>query len=49
VLNVADFACFLNRYAAGSVLANWDGSTTEPVLNVVDFSWFLNAFPAGCP
>jgi hypothetical protein len=48
VLNVQDFACYLNRYAAGDTRANCDGSTTPPVLNVNDFSCFLNAFAAGC-
>ncbi len=49
VLNVTDFACFLNRYAAGHPYANCDGSTTPPVLNVLDFACFLNRFAAGCP
>ena len=48
-LNVLDFACFLNRFAAGDSYANCDGSTTPPVLNVLDFSCFLNRFAAGCP
>jgi Concanavalin A-like lectin/glucanases superfamily len=48
ILNVADFSCFLNAFAAGSAYANCDGSTTAPVLNVADFSCFLNAFAAGC-
>lgn len=48
VLNVSDFACFLNRFAAADSYANCDGSTTVPVLNVADFSCFLNAFAAGC-
>ncbi len=49
VLNVLDFACFLNRYAAGDPYANCDGSTTTPVLNVLDFACFLNRYAAGCP
>jgi hypothetical protein len=49
VLNVLDFSCFLNRFAAGDPSANCDGSTTAPVLNVLDFSCFLNKFAAGCP
>ncbi len=49
VLNVLDFSCFLNRFAAGDPLANCDGSSTPPVLNVLDFSCFLNRFAAGCP
>jgi glucose/arabinose dehydrogenase len=48
VLNISDFSCFLNRYAAGDLYANCDLSTTPPVLNVVDFSCFLSAFAAGC-
>ncbi len=49
VLNVNDFACFLNRYASGDTYANCDNSTTPPVLNVLDFACFLNSFAAGCP
>ncbi len=49
VLNVNDFSCFLNRYAAADPWANCDGSTTPPVLNVLDFACFLNRFAAGCP
>ncbi|MBL9031767.1 MAG: hypothetical protein JNM80_08675 [Phycisphaerae bacterium] len=48
VLNVADFVCFLNRFAAGDPWANCDGSTALPVLNVNDFVCFLNKFVAGC-
>jgi lysophospholipase L1-like esterase len=49
ILNVNDFACFLNRFAAGDTYANCDGSTIPPVLNVNDFACFLNAFAGGCP
>jgi hypothetical protein len=49
VLNVADFACFLQRFAAGAPYANCDQSTAEPVLNVADFACFLQTFAAGCP
>ncbi len=49
VLNVLDFSCFLNHFAAGDAYANCDQSTTPPVLNVLDFSCFLNKFAAGCP
>lgn len=49
ILNVNDFSCFLNAFAAGDSLANCDGSTAEPTLNVSDFVCFLNAFAAGCP
>jgi len=48
-LNVQDFICFLNRYAAGDPNANCDGSTIAPILNVLDFGCFLNAYAAGCP
>ncbi len=47
-LNVLDFSCFLNRFAAGDTYANCDHSTTAPVLNVLDFSCFINSFAAGC-
>jgi DNA-binding beta-propeller fold protein YncE len=49
VLNVLDFNCFLNAFAAGASYANCDASTTAPVLNVLDFNCFLNRFSAGCP
>jgi hypothetical protein len=49
VLNVADFACFLNRFSNGDPYANCDASTIPPVLNVADFTCFLNQFAAGCP
>jgi hypothetical protein len=48
VLNVADFTCFLTKFAAGDPYANCDGSTTPPVLNVADFTCFLTKFAAGC-
>jgi hypothetical protein len=48
ILNINDFICFLNRFAAGDPYANCDGSTTPPVLNVLDFTCFLNRFAAGC-
>jgi hypothetical protein len=49
ILNVADFTCFLQRFAAGDGYANCDFSTTPPVLNVADFTCFLQKFAAGCP
>ncbi|MEX2219194.1 MAG: hypothetical protein WD749_10605 [Phycisphaerales bacterium] len=49
LLNVADFGCFLQKFAAGDAYANCDGSTTPPPLNVADFSCFLTRFAAGCP
>jgi uncharacterized membrane protein len=48
ILNVLDFSCFLNKFAAGDPYANCDASIVPPVLNVLDFSCFLNKFAAGC-
>ncbi len=48
-LNVADFTCFLQRFAAGESYANCDLSTAAPTLNVADFTCFLQRFAAGCP
>jgi glucose/arabinose dehydrogenase len=49
ILNVGDFTCFLQRFAAGEPSANCDLSVTPPVLNVGDFTCFLQRFAAGCP
>jgi hypothetical protein len=49
VLNVSDFICFQQRFAAGDPAANCDGSTSLPVLNVSDFICFQERFAAGCP
>jgi hypothetical protein len=49
ILNVLDFSCFINKFAAADTYANCDNSTTPPVLNVLDFACFINAFAAGCP
>jgi hypothetical protein len=49
ILNVNDFACFINRFAAADPLANCDHSTTPPVLNVNDFICYTSQFAAGCP
>jgi hypothetical protein len=57
ILNVDDFTCFINEFAAAQSLppaqqvghtANCDGSTAAPVLNVDDFTCFINAFAVGC-
>jgi hypothetical protein len=48
VLNVGDFTCFLQRFAAGDPYANCDASTVPPALNVGDFTCFLQRFAAGC-
>jgi hypothetical protein len=49
VLNVQDFTCFLQQYAASNAYANCDGSTVAPTLNVQDFTCFLQRYAAGCP
>jgi hypothetical protein len=49
ILNINDFQCFLNEFAAGDLRANCDGSTNPPVLNANDFQCFVNLFAAGCP
>lgn len=49
IINIDDFTCFINRYAAGEHYANCDGSTMPPVLNIDDFLCFINAYAAGCP
>jgi hypothetical protein len=48
-LNVADFTCFLGRFAAADLWANCDRSTVSPVLNAADFTCFLQRYAAGCP
>jgi hypothetical protein len=47
-LNVGDFTCFLQRYAAADNYANCDSSTTPPRINVGDFTCFLQKYAAGC-
>ena len=50
VLNVADFSCFLTKFAAQHAYANCDGSCQAGVcFSVSDFSCFLTKFAAGCP
>lgn len=44
ILNVDDFLCFVDRFAAGDPYTNCDGSTQEPILNVDDFLCFINEF-----
>ncbi|MFN0131969.1 MAG: GC-type dockerin domain-anchored protein [Phycisphaerales bacterium] len=48
LLNVNDFLCFINQFAASDPRANCDGSTILPMLNVNDFVCFNNQFGAGC-
>ena len=49
VLNINDFTCFVNNFAAQSPDANCDQSTIPPTLNVNDFFCFLNRYAVGCP
>jgi hypothetical protein len=48
VLNINDFVCFQQRFAAGDSYANCDQSTIAPVLNINDFVCFQQRFAAGC-
>ncbi|MCA9277743.1 MAG: peptidase S8 [Phycisphaeraceae bacterium] len=45
-LNVFDYICFGNEYAAGNSYADCDGSGS---LNVFDYICFGNEYAAGCP
>jgi len=47
-LNVNDFICFNNLYAASSTKANCDASTIPPTLNVNDFICFNNLYASSC-
>jgi probable HAF family extracellular repeat protein len=58
ILNVEDFTCFINAFAAAQSLpheqqfahyANCDDSTIAPIINIDDFTCFINAFAEGCP
>jgi hypothetical protein len=49
ILNVNDFICFLNEFAAGHLYANCDQSNPPPILNVNDFVCFQVRFAQGCP
>ena len=48
ILNVSDFLCFMNGFAAGDPRANCDQSVVAPIFTVNDFVCFLNRFGAGC-
>jgi glucose/arabinose dehydrogenase len=48
-LNVGDFICFMQRFAAGDSAANCDRSTTPPILDTADFVCYAEQFVAGCP
>ncbi|MCB9859783.1 MAG: TIGR03790 family protein [Phycisphaeraceae bacterium] len=45
-LNIFDYICFGNQYAAGDPYADCDGSGT---LNIFDYICFGNEYAAGCP
>ncbi|MCA9278075.1 MAG: hypothetical protein H6815_04710 [Phycisphaeraceae bacterium] len=45
-LNIFDYICFGNEYAAGTSYADCDGSGS---LNIFDYICFGNAYAAGCP
>ncbi len=49
ILNVNDFVCFLNAFAARDPYANCDQSSIPPILNVNDFICFQVKFAQGCP
>lgn len=49
MLNILDYVCFQQKFAAGDPAANCDGSVSPPVLNVADFVCFMNKYAAGCP
>jgi hypothetical protein len=50
MLDVFDFLCFQNRYAAGEPYAcDCDTGTGPGVCDVLDFLCFGNAYGAGCP
>jgi hypothetical protein len=45
-LNVNDFVCFINKYAALDPYAN---CTLDAVIDIADFSCFMTKFAQGCP
>jgi subtilisin-like proprotein convertase family protein len=52
-LNIADFTCFLQRFAQGcpgpgACYANCDGSTQAPILTIADLTCFLTQYAQGC-
>jgi hypothetical protein len=49
VLNVNDFVCFQQLFAAARIEANCDNSTVAPILNVNDYVCFQQRFAQGCP
>ena len=49
VLDVFDYLCFANAFAAGDRYADCDCSTGPGVLDIFDFLCFGNKFDQGCP
>jgi hypothetical protein len=50
ILDIFDFLCFQNGFAAGAPYAcECDVSTGPGVCDIFDFLCFQNAFAAGCP
>jgi hypothetical protein len=47
LLNVADFTCFLQKFAAGDTM--YANCNNDAFLNATDFTCFLGAYAAGCP
>lgn len=45
-LNIADFTCFLQKYARKDPYAN---CTVDAEIDIADFQCFLQRFAAGCP
>ena len=48
-LNVADFACFIDKFAQRDPYCNCDMSFGGPTINVADFACYLRRFATGCP
>jgi hypothetical protein len=49
ILNIDDFTCFINKFAAQDPYANCNDSFNFPYFNIDDFTCFINRFAAGCP
>ena len=45
-LNVNDFVCFINKYAALDPYANCN---VDAAIDIADFSCFMAKFAQGCP
>jgi len=48
-LNVNDFICYINKYAAKAPEAECDSSTTAPTMTISDFVCYISKYTAGCP